>query len=79
MYEYMHETCMTVYNLMKQDWTSKTEDGPTSQYKHSIIFIGDNITGDESNTVGVNPFKQAIDGVKHFKQTTNGVKPNKKH
>jgi len=23
--------------------------GPTSQYEHSTIFIGDNITGDESN------------------------------
>jgi len=56
--------------------------GLTSQYKHSTIFFGDNITGDESNIVGVksadgvNPFKQIIVGVKPFKQTTDGGKPN---
>jgi len=49
--------------------------GLTSQCKHSAIFFGDNITGNESNTVGVNPFKQTIDGVKPFKQTNDGVKP----
>jgi len=50
-------------------------DGSASHYKHSIIFIGDNITGNESNTVGVNPFKQTTNGVKPFKQTIDGVKP----
>ena len=78
-YEYMHETCvtcMTVYNRWNwQNWTSKMGGGLTSQYKHSTIFFGDNITGDESHTVGVNPFKQTTDGVKPFKQTNDGVKP----
>jgi len=75
MYEYMHETCMTVYNLMKQDWSSKMGYGPTSHYKHLVIFIGDNITRDESNTVAVNPFKQSTDGVKSIFKPTDGVKP----
>jgi hypothetical protein len=51
--------------------------GQTLQYKHSAIFFGDNITRDESNTVGVNPFKQTIDGVNPYNQTIGGVKPYK--
>jgi hypothetical protein len=53
---------------MKQNRTGKMGDEPTTQYKHSTIFFGDNITGDESNTVGVKP----ADGVNPFKQTTDG-------
>jgi hypothetical protein len=56
---------------MKQNRTGKMGDGQTTQYKHSTIFFGDNITGDESNNVGVKP----ADGVNPFKQTTDGVKP----
>jgi len=48
------------------------EGGLTSEYKHSTIFFGDNITGDESNTVGVNPFKQTTDGVKSIFKPTMG-------
>jgi len=40
---------MTVYNLMRQDWTGKMGNGPTSQNKHSTIFIGDDIIGEELN------------------------------
>ena len=38
---------------MKQNKTGKMGDRLTPQYKHSTIFIGDNITGDELNTVRV--------------------------
>jgi hypothetical protein len=38
---------------MKQKRIGKMRDGPTPQYNHSAIFIGDNITGDELNTVRV--------------------------
>ena len=38
---------------MKQKRIGKMRDGLTPQYKHSTIFIGDNITGDELNTVRV--------------------------
>ena len=38
---------------MKQKRIGKMRDGLTPQYKHSAIFIVDNITGDELNTVRV--------------------------
>jgi len=40
---------MIVDNLMRQDWTAEVEVGPTSQYKHSAIFLGDSITGENSS------------------------------
>jgi hypothetical protein len=33
---------------MKENRIGKMRDGLTPQYKHSAIFFGDNITGDES-------------------------------
>jgi len=58
--------------LLRQDWAGPKGSGPTSQYKHSIIFNGDNITRDESNTVGVKPSKQTTDGVKPKNQPLLG-------
>jgi len=40
---------MTVNNLMRQNWVAEVETGPTSQYKHSVNFLGDNITGEKSS------------------------------
>jgi len=34
---------------MRQDWTAEVEVGPTLQYKHSTIFLGDSITGEKSS------------------------------
>jgi len=40
---------MTVNNLMRQNWTTEVEIGPTSQYKHSANFLGDSIIGEKSS------------------------------
>ena len=41
--------CITVYNLMRQDWTGKMGSELTLQCKHSTIFIGDDTVGEGSN------------------------------
>jgi len=36
----------------------RSESGPTSQYKYLVTLNGDNITGEDTNIVGIKPFNQ---------------------
>jgi len=36
-----------IVRLLRQDWAGPRGSGPISSHKHSAIFNGDNITGDE--------------------------------
>jgi len=42
----------------------RSESGPASQYKYLVTLNGDNITGEDSNIVGVKPYNQNIAGVR---------------
>jgi hypothetical protein len=60
--------------LLRQVWAGPKGSGLTSHYKYSVIFIGDNITGDESKHCRGKAL-QTTDGVKPTFLTIDGVKP----
>jgi len=41
----------------------RSESGPASQYKYLVTLNGDNITGEDTNIVGIKPFNQNVVGV----------------
>jgi len=77
MYEHVRDLYDNIIvRLLRQGWEGPKGSRRISRYNHSLIFNGDNIIGDESNNVGIKPFKQTNDGVKPNNQTTDKVKPN---
>jgi len=71
-YQYACYVCMNVYvwdsydsitvRLLRRTWAG-AKSGPTSQYKYLVTLNGDNITGEDTNIVGMKPFNQNAVGV----------------
>jgi len=40
----------------------RSKSGPASQYKYLVTLNGDNITGEDTNIVGIKPFNQNTAG-----------------